>query len=290
MSTIFGKDLNRVNKRLNDIKDETSKQIHLLARESDHRMETITHSHNVYAINGNHGDGIGIPQHHVHAVPGIDNPTGAQGSDGYVSRMLTYPDEYLQDRHKHHLHIEPYIIYEREHCVSAHAYTDPIYNLWKEFWEDDGKKMKHIDEERYVEKERFNDLYGSPWQEIYILKEKMEEMNKYADDYPTLQWLGEKHSLLTLMQVVLSYTIDAKIACIFRHDFVQRGYDQEFNGLKPSVTWDDFDDRTIGNVNQYIPNKVNINGQLGLDDLKRFFGNIDINKIKKEIKGLLDPF
>jgi hypothetical protein len=282
----MGSDLDRINLTLNNLKDEIAKQIHLLARESDHRLETIEHSHNVLATNGGHGDGIGVPQEHVHSVPGVSNPTGAVGSDGNVSKQLTYPAEYSNDKHEHHKHVEPYIIYEREHPVLASTYVNPIIKIGDDMWED-GKKMQKIESELYTEKDTFNNTYGSPWKEIYILKDKLDELKKYAEDYPNVQWLGEKHSLLSLMNMVLTFTVDAKWACAINHDFVQRGYDAEFNDSNPSITWDSFKKETIGNIDQYIPGAVNLNKTLDLNKIKEYFGdsfNLD------KIRGMFDPF
>jgi hypothetical protein len=283
---MMGNDLDRINSVLNKLKDEIAKQIHLLARESDHRLETIEHSHNVLAINGGHGDAIGLPQEHTHAVPGVAGPTGASGSDGNVSKQLTYSAEYSNDKHEHHKHVEPYIIYEREHPVQASTYINPIISIGDEMWED-GKKMQKIEKEMYTEKETFNNTYGSPYQEIYILKEKLDELKQYASDYPNLQWLGEKQSLLSLMNMVLTFTVDAKWACTINHDFIQRGYDSEFNDNNPSITLEDFKGETIGNVEQYIPDKVNLNRNLDIETIKSFFGdNFNLDKIK----GMFDPF
>jgi hypothetical protein len=251
---MMGKDSERVIACLNKLKDEVSKQIDLLARKSDHRMETIEHSHNASVINAPHGHPTGA---HSHMVPGIAGPTGAQGSDGYVSKQLTYAAEYSNDKHRDHPHTEAYIIYEREHPVSASTYTNPIVNIGKDL-NKDLEKMKKIEEDMYTDKSKFNTQYGSPWKEIYILKEKIDIVEKYASDFPQLQWLGEKHSLLSLMQIVLSYTIDAKWAFTYYHDWMQRAYDHKFNNNEPSLVWDKFDKKTIGQWNQTYDENVNI--------------------------------
>jgi hypothetical protein len=252
---MFGTDTERIMGVLNKLKDETSKQIRLLGKESDYRMETIDHSHNVLAINGGHGDGIGVPQEHTHAVPGISSPTGASGSDGYVSKQLTYEQEWSNEEHFYHPHNVPYVIYEREHRQTANNYTQPIIDIGEEL-KQDLDKMKKIEDKMYVKKDEFNVKYGSPWQEVYILKEKIDEMKQYGEDFPNLQWLGEKHTLMALMQIVLSYTIDCKWAITYFHDWIQRGYDHQENNNKPSIVWDYFENTTIGNREQEYDENV----------------------------------
>ena len=148
---------------------------------------------------------------------------------------------------------------------------------------------------------------------MYNLKEKIGEIEAYADDYPNLQWLGEKHTLLGLMQVVLSYCIDAKWALIHFQDYIQRGYDYQFNDGIPSVRWSDFEkepnppqDHAPGNRNDFREgrtdgNKLEIQPTIGakvnINALASFFGENDpfsmignmVNDVKSKLPTKL-PF
>lgn len=149
------------------------------------------------------------------------------------------------------------MVYEREHPDPANQYVDPIVDIGKEL-QKDLEKMKDIEDNMYTEKETFNNNYGSPWKEIYILKEKIDIVEKYGKDFPELQWIGEKHTLMSLMHIVLSYTVDAKWAFIVYQDWMQRAYDHRFNNNEPAITWDKFKDQTIGQWEQEYDENVNI--------------------------------
>jgi hypothetical protein len=210
-------------------------------------METINHSHMTF-----------LQKKHPHITPGFEKPSpiggkimplGSFGKDGFISPQLTYMDEFLLDLHFSHPHLLPSVIYEQQHIEISALYNTPIQLLGAKLLIDI-IKMKTIEAKMYINIKKFHTGYGSPWKEIYILKEKIDDLNIYASSFPTLQWLGEKHSMLNLMQIVLSYTIDAKFAIMTYHDWIQRGYDHIFNGNKPSITWDNLDDVTIGNRQQ----------------------------------------
>jgi hypothetical protein len=198
-------------------------------------METISHSHNSFLV-----------KKHPHFTPGRGFPTGWFGIDGFISKQLTYLNESLLDFHKSHSHRSPSMIYEKQHTASASSYNNPIQKLGNELWTD-GKKLKTIESKMYVDIKKFHTGYGSPWKEIYVLKDKIDDLDKYATSFPRLQWLGEKHSMLNLMQIVLTYTVDAKFAIVTYHDWIQRAYDHLFNGNNPSIVWDNFEHVTIGN-------------------------------------------
>jgi len=254
---MMGPDLERITMVLSKLHDECCKQIHALARESDHRLETIDHSHNTYITGGAHGHGSGD---HSHSVPGIAGPTGATGGDGYGSRQLTYVSEYTNDKHGSHPHILPFNIYEREHPVAASTYVNPIVAIGVELGTDQ-KKMHHIESNQYTDRNTFNNSYGSPYEEVDQLKMNIDNLEAYANEYPDLQWIGEKQSLLHLIQVVLTMSVNAKWSIITYQDWMQGAYDQQFNDNVPSLTWDSFASatgKTIGNVNQVITGAVGL--------------------------------
>lgn len=245
MITIHGKDVERIILSLTNLIKETKNQVMALSRESDHRLETIDHSHNASVEKGAHGHGTGD---HTHTVPGISEPTDWVGTDGSVSKQLTYPAEYTKDDHASHPHIESSIIYEREHIVSASSYTTPISSMMANFSNGDGATIKEIDSSNYEPVGNFNNSYGSPWQEIYDLEEAVLKMDEYGSEYPNLQWLGEKVGLLQHMQIVLSTAIDAKWSIQIYHNWIQQAYDNIKNNNIQDVTSEDFvRGRTTGN-------------------------------------------
>ena len=124
-----GLDVERIMAVLNDIKDEASMQIVNLCKASDYRMETISHTHNVRveSSDGSHGHGSGA-HHHDFMLTG-NSPTGGSGLTNHVSDQLTYPAEYADDVNPDHPHIEPSIIYEREHIELALPYVSSIVSM-----------------------------------------------------------------------------------------------------------------------------------------------------------------
>ena len=309
---------------INQLKDWTSEQIESLARVSDYRIETIDHSHNALVINGPHDHGSGA---HRHDVPGIDYPTGYEGEDGHVSRQLTYSDEYSNDRHPTHPHVEDSIIYEREHpedamifvsqyvatpictntpgdncgqdrcagsgtyhqcwncnlenncdelcnetckhqCSKAHpnpnfkkpCWMRPANNTISDALQKELCQLRIIQKHMYTDIRNFENNYGSPWTELYMMRQKMNVALSYARSHSSLQWIGQKHSLLSLLQNSLSYIIDAKSAIIHYHDWIQRAYDHKFNDNNPSIYLQHKEfGSTIGNIHQPIRENVHIN-------------------------------
>lgn len=253
-----GIDIERVMAVLNNLKDEASTQILNLSRLSDYRMETINHSHNVVveSSDGEHSHGSGA-HHHNFTLTG-HSPTGGQGLTSHVSDQLTYPDEYEDDVNPDHKHIEPSIVYEREHIELSITYVSSIVSMGVVLGDDAGK-MQQIADNMYTDTETFNNSYGSPWKEIDMLKQKIDDLETYANEHSTLQWIGEKFALINLMQLIVSYAIDAKWAITNYQDYMQRGYDSQFNGNTQSIAWEDKEKgATTGNRDQLTPGSVNI--------------------------------
>ena len=245
-----GQDVERVLLIVNQIKDTTALRIQDLLLVSDYRMETIPHSHNVHveSSDGAHGHPNGA-HHHSFWLTGR-HPTGRRGLDNHVSDQLTYPEDYYDDAHPTHKHIEHSMIYEKQHQEIAMKYTAEIIALGQVL-NADRQKMEKISDDMYTDKHTFHNAYGSPWTEVIALKQKIGDLEDYTNQHSTLQWRGEKFSLLNLMQIVLSFAIDAKFALMINSDFVQRGYDDKFHDKNPSMEWDDFKHGgTIGNRNQ----------------------------------------
>ena len=69
---------------------------------------------------------------------------------------------------------------------------------------------------------------------------------------------------MALMQIIVSYSIDAKWSITHYQDYMQRAYDHQFNDNKASVAWEDFDKgATTGNVDQNTPGSVNVGRKNG---------------------------
>lgn len=253
-----GVDIERILSVLNDLKDEAANQIIRLACAADYRIETIKHSHNVRveSSDGAHGHPDGS-HHHDFWLQG-NAPTGGQGLENHVSDQLTYAEDYTDDTHPTHKHIEPSIIYEKEHIEISMDYTGTIISMGA-LLSDDAGKMQQISDNMYTDTETFNNSYGSPWKEINMLKEKIDKLEEYSNDHSTLQWIGEKHSLISLIQLIVSYSIDAKWAITHYQDYMQRAYDHQFNDNSASITWEDMENgATTGNRNQNTPGSVNV--------------------------------
>ena len=137
---------------------------------------------------------------------------------------------------------------------NAFTYSQPIVELGNNL-DEDIQKMNQIEDKMYNDINKFNNEYGSPWKELRLLKEKINNMDAYANAHPDIKWLAEKHCLMHLIQIVLSFASDAKYANLIFQDWTQRAYDNQFNDNKPSISWDNFNNPngTIGNRgNQFV--------------------------------------
>lgn len=247
MITIYGKDIERLIGIIGTINNEAAKQIELLSYDSDYRIKTINHTHNIHI--GDSTESAGGDFSHTHEIDlnvTGGNATGATGRTGYVSNQLTYPDEYLKDDQGEN--ISPYIIYEDESPKTSDSYVNLLIELGGKL-QNDISNIQRIEGKLYVKANKVHNSYGSPFTEIYDLKKKIDLCKNYSDQHSHLQWLGEKHVLLNFLQMVLTTSVDAKFAVIMYHDYLQRGYDANVNGKKSSITWDDFNDgKSDGNI------------------------------------------
>lgn len=120
---------------------------------------------------------------------------------------------------------------------------------------DDLGKVGDLGSSLYVSSSSFNNSCGSPWSEVDKLKSAMFALPG-AD---SLTWRGDRTKLLCLMTVALNRAIDAKWAIIIYHDYLQRGFDNKYNGNEPSITLQETLDREgIGIVRQDYTENVNI--------------------------------
>lgn len=140
----------------------------------------------------------------------------------------------------------------------AYVYEGPIRNAMNKM-DSDISKMNELNDGLYTSSESFNNSYGSPWKELNLLQKSVKDIKDRADIYKDILTLEEKLSLLHLMHISLSRSVDAKWAMIYYHDYIQRGYDNKFNGNIPSITFASGSDKeTTGNLNQQFDENVHI--------------------------------
>lgn len=143
--------------------------------------------------------------------------------------------------------------------LNADEYTQDIIVTWSSFSGGDYTKMCTLESSNYANSGSFNNAYASPWKELHTLKDAINNMRIFANSHPTLPWMGDKVALLNLLQLVLTRAVDARLALIDYHDYIQRGYDHLFNGDVPSITFKPTKDRTsTGNLEQEYNENVNI--------------------------------
>lgn len=119
--------------------------------------------------------------------------------------------------------------------------------------------MNSLMEGLYTDCHQFNNSYGSPWTELNKLKDSVQEAQDFASAHPMLQWLGEKAGLLALINRVMTSAVDARWAIMHFHDYIQRGYDNQYNGNQPSITFvGGKGEATTGNIKHNYNDNVNI--------------------------------
>ena len=111
----------------------------------------------------------------------------------------------------------------------------------KDQLQEDAKNLDSITQDMYTDKNTFNNTYGSPFQEVTNLMNKLNDIKTYTETLSILQWQSQKLVLMNLLQVVVSYAVEAKCALMVNHDFAQRGYDDKFNDKRSSIAWESFD-------------------------------------------------
>lgn len=95
----------------------------------------------------------------------------------------------------------------------------------------DLSKMISIRDGLYTDASSFNNSNGSPWTELNKLKESIDKFSNPV----SIEFMGHRVQLLALMQIALSRAVDAKWALIIYHDYIQRAYDNIYNGNVPSI-------------------------------------------------------
>ncbi len=125
---------------------------------------------------------------------------------------------------------------------------------------DDTGKMKSLSDNNYTGAASFNNGLGSPWAELEKLKQAVADGSVYSEAHAPFNYVGEKAGILALLNMIMSAAVDAKWAIVIYHDYIQRGYDNQFNGNVPSITFDATvsGGKTTGNLKQQFDENVNI--------------------------------
>lgn len=166
---------------------------------------------------------------------------------------------YRLESHEYHLGIPKVPCYPLEVPVPSPAstYVNPIRSAMSTI-STDRNKMNTLARGLYTSINSFNNEYGSPWTELNKLEDAIKSAEVFAAAHSELEWLGEKDGLLGLLNKVLTLSIDAKWALIHYHDYIQRGYDNIFNGKIPSIKFKKgLNQESIGNVDQNYNENVN---------------------------------
>lgn len=145
-------------------------------------------------------------------------------------------------------------IEEKDGCsVPKESISAAIMRLRKS-----GNKLMELGKGLFVDTKGYNNSYGSPWGEMKVLYNFISEITSYLSRYPDgLDCMGQRLTILTLMNTALTLAIDAKHALILNHDNIQQGFDKEFNNNTPSMTKKvGVDTYSIGHVKQDFDENV----------------------------------
>lgn len=124
---------------------------------------------------------------------------------------------------------------------------------------EDGGKLSTIETTMYAGAKNFFNSVGSPFAEIHKMEQAVDRIASFVAGHDDLKFIGEKIALLCLLNTALSCTIDAKLAMLMYHDYIQRGYDAKFNTKKPSITFKRVNKKeSLGNINQHYTENVNL--------------------------------
>ena len=142
--------------------------------------------------------------------------------------------------------------------LDASSYVIPIRSAMNSI-SSDLIKMNSLSRILYTSTGSFNTGYGSPWTELNKLDNVISDAESFVNSHPTIDWVGDKAGLLSLLNKILSMSIDSKWAITYYHDYIQRGYDHVYNGDNPSITFkSSISNNSIGNVDQEYSENVNI--------------------------------
>ena len=219
---MFGNDIENILNTLNEIKDSANDQIHTLMEDTEYQMY-IT------------------PRHHTHIHPIVSNWETGPNTETILFKEDENGDGTYQPLNSQEL-AQP--ILDKQGDLDSHI-----------------EKLNSIASDMYVGKNEMNNQYGSPWTEMKNLKSNIEKLQAFVDANPLLKYLGQKYKMATILQTIISSSIDAKYGETIFQDWIQRGFDHKFNEKKPSITWDYFNSPngkgiTIGNKSQQFDENV----------------------------------
>lgn len=122
---------------------------------------------------------------------------------------------------------------------------------------DDFGKMKTLNRKLYTSTRSFNNSNGSPWTEINKLHEFMDKIESIVGQ--GIEYNSQIFIILPYISVGIALAVDAKNAISIYHDYVQRGYDANFNGRKASIEFTaGYARKTVGNISQDYQENVNV--------------------------------
>lgn len=199
---MYSNDIERMILNLNNLKDILTTQIDTLIDLIDYRIWNTEHvhpMHNPVVVEGLSFIGVGT----------TELARNLEDSDG---------DDY--------------------HPIQTIEITNPIFNEYQSGFEQSYQKTQQIKGQLYKNETEVNNCYGSPWGEFTKLTERIQKIREFQQKHPVLYWSNEKRGLLELMQVALSFTIDAKWSLFYYHDMLSRGFDEVYNDQKESIQWE----------------------------------------------------
>jgi hypothetical protein len=147
---------------------------------------------------------------------------------------------------------------ETEVPVSSYKFISPIRKAMDSIKED-YIKMNELAEGLYINISKFNNKYGSPWTELNKLEESIKDAEAFASKHSILNWVGEKSGLLGLLNKILTLSIDSKWTLVYYHDYIQRGYDNQYNNNDPTIRFTSgIEKQSIGTVKHEYSENVRI--------------------------------
>lgn len=199
---MYSDDIERVLSSLNTLKDTLASQIDRLIELTKYRIWNTEHVH---------------PMHNPVVIEGLS----------FVGVGTTELERDYEDSNG-----------EDYHPIQTAEITTPILTKYHTGFEPEYLKVQNIKAQLYKPENSINNQYGSPWTEFTKLTERIQKIEQFANQHPTLDWINEKRSLMELLQLALTFTIDAKWALTHYYDLLSRGYDRVYNQNNESVQWE----------------------------------------------------